>query len=108
MLTAARMAGTVPGAAYGAASACPEHHPGGAAPDIMRPQLAAETRELCFQECSVSYSGISRTPLAAAEHLTRERIQDARGLQRENTFHEEERLPPGERARLGDYAPLGL
>ncbi|MBL6459552.1 DNA/RNA non-specific endonuclease [Belnapia sp. T6] len=108
VLTAALMVGIVPEAACAAPSACPEHHAGGTAPDIIRPQLAAETRELCFQEYSVLYSGISRTPLAAAEHLTRERVEDARGLQRENAFHEEERLPPGQRARLGDYARSGF
>jgi endonuclease G len=96
------------GAAAAAPSACPQHHPGGAAPDIVRPQLAAETRELCFHEYAVIHSGVSRTPLAAAEHLTRERVQAARELRRENAFHEEERLPPEQRARLADYARSGL
>lgn len=107
VLTAVLMAGTIPGVARGASSACPEHHPGGAAPDITRPQLASQTRELCFREYSVLYSGISRTPLAAAEHLTRERVQDARRLQRQNAFHDEDRLPPDQRARLSDYARSG-
>jgi endonuclease G len=102
------MVSAVPKFASAAASACPEHHASGAAPDITRPQLAAETRELCFREYSVLYSGISRTPLGSTEHLTRERIQDARGLQRENAFHEEERLPPDQRARLSDYARSGF
>ncbi|MBL6459494.1 DNA/RNA non-specific endonuclease, partial [Belnapia sp. T6] len=70
--------------------------------------LAAKTTELCFREYSVLYSGISRTPLAAAEHLTRERTEDARGLQWENAFHEEERLPPGQRAHLANYARSGF
>ena len=39
------------------------------APEIVRPQVAAETRELCFRQFSVVHSGVSRTPLAVAEHL---------------------------------------
>ena len=108
LLTVALLACAIPGVAQAAASTCPEHHAGGVAPDILRPALAAETRELCFEEYSVLYSGISRTPLAAAEHLTRARIEEAQRLRREGAFHEEERLPPDQRARLGDYARSGF
>ena len=76
---------------HAAPSACPEHYPGGVSPGIERPQLAAETYELCFREFAVIYSGISRTPLASAEHLTRAR-GSGRGLRREDVFHREERL----------------
>ncbi len=95
-------------ASRAAPSACPEHYPGGVAPDLVRPQLAAETRELCFRQFAVVHSGVSRTPLSAAEHLTRERVRAARELRRENAFHEEERLPPDQRARLADYARSGF
>ncbi|WP_082012924.1 DNA/RNA non-specific endonuclease [Belnapia sp. F-4-1] len=108
LLTVALLACAIPGAEQAAASACPQHHAGGVAPDILRPALAAETRELCFKEYSVLYSGISRTPLAAAEHLTHARIKEAQDLRREGAFHEEERLPPDQRARLGDYARSGF
>lgn len=104
------LAGTagLAGAGDGAPTACPRHYPGGVAPDILRPQLAAETRELCFREYAVIHSGVSRTPLAAAERLTRARVRAARALERENAFHEEERLPPEHRARLADYARSGF
>ena len=108
LLIAALLACAIPGAAQAATSACPEHHAGGVAPNILRPPLAAETRELCFEEYGLLYSGISRTPLAAAEHLTRARIEEAQGLRREGAFHDEERLPPDQRARLGDYARSGF
>ncbi len=100
--------GSVAAPSRAAPSACPEHYFGGAAPDLVRPQLAAETRELCFRQFAVVHSGVSRTPLAAAEHLTRDRVEAARGLRRENAFHEEERLPPEQRARLADYARSGF
>src|SRR3954469_19137264 len=102
------LAAAFPGVAAAAPSACPEHHPGGMAPDILRPALAERARELCFRGYAVIYSGISRTPLAAAEHLTRDRVEASRGLQRENVFHEEERLQPNQRAHLADYARSGL
>ncbi|MCR0983893.1 DNA/RNA non-specific endonuclease [Roseomonas populi] len=91
-----------------APSACPQHHPGGQAPDILRPSLATQARELCFEAYSVVHSGVSRTALAAAEHLTRRRIQQARGLERDDAFHAESELPEEERARLSDYARSGF
>ena len=94
--------------AEAAASACPEHYPGGAAPEIIRPSLAARTRELCFEGYAVLHSGVSRTALAASEHLTRRRIQAARQQQRDDAFHAEDRLPEDERARLADYARSGF
>ncbi|WP_338665097.1 DNA/RNA non-specific endonuclease [Pararoseomonas sp. SCSIO 73927] len=91
-----------------APSACPQHHPGGQAPDILRPSLGAGVRELCFEAFSVLHSGVSRTALAAAEHLTRRRIQRAREMERDDAFHAEDALPEEERARLSDYARSGF
>ncbi|CAH2602321.1 Endonuclease [Rhodovastum atsumiense] len=96
------------GFGHTAAAFCAGQHPGGVAPAIVRPQLAAETRELCFREFAVIHSGISRTPLAVAEHLTRAQVQAARKIGRENNFHDEDALPPEHRARLGDYARSGF
>ena len=101
------LAAALSGTAAAVPSACPEHYPGGLAPDILRPALAERARELCFRSYAVLHSGVSRTALAAAEHLTRERVQAARGLERENVFHEEERLPPEERAHLGSSCYSG-
>src|SRR4051812_34844844 len=108
LIAALALVVALPGVAAAAPSACPEHHPGGLAPDILRPALTERARELCFRGYAVMHSGVSRTALAAAEHLTRERVQAARGLERENVFHAEERLPPEERAHLADYARSGL
>ncbi len=91
-----------------APTACPEHFAARSAPDIVRPALAERVRELCFEGYAVLHSGISRTPLAVAERLTRARMAGAREVKREGTFYEEERLPPGERARLADYARSGF
>jgi hypothetical protein len=65
-----------------APTACPEHFANGSAPDIVRTTLAARVRELCFEGYAVLHSGIARTPLAVAEHLTRARMAGARGQAR--------------------------
>ncbi|MBB5694390.1 DNA/RNA non-specific endonuclease [Muricoccus pecuniae] len=91
-----------------ATTACPEHFAFGSAPEILRPALAAQVRELCFEGYAVLHSGVSRTPLAVAEHLTRAWMAGARKVRREGSFHDEDRLPPDERARLSDYARSGF
>jgi endonuclease G len=53
------------------------------------------------------HSGITRTPLWAAEHLTARQIESAKGLERINAFHEEETLSPEERSYLSDYVRSG-
>jgi endonuclease G len=53
-------------------------------------------------------SGVTRTPLWSAEHLEAANLVAAQSLSRENSFHPEERLPPGQRAELSDYARSGF
>ena len=93
----------LPFSALAAPSACPEHFPGGAAPELTNPRLAARTREICHAAFAVLHSGITRTPLYAAEHLTRERVDAAGSFERHSAFHAEPALPTAERARLSDY-----
>ena len=86
----------------------PSQYLNGLAPDIRNASLSAKTRELCYDNFVVMHSGISRTPLWSAEHLTRENIFNARKLERHNDFHHEDRLAPGDRAELKDYARSGF
>ncbi len=83
---------------------------GGAAPAIKTEALAAQTHPICFSEIAVLYSGVSRTPIWSAEHLTPARIEGARSLTRlrANAFHEEPRVPEGERSELSDYRRSGF
>jgi endonuclease G len=90
-----------------AATACPQHFALGVAPVLSNPQLQLRTRELCFEAFAVLHSGASRTPLYAAEHLTRSSLLEARTLSRKDAFHPEVVLPMAERAELGDYARSG-
>jgi len=54
------------------------------------------------------YSGISRTPIWSAEHLTADRVGQARQIKRLNAFHAEEQLSLGDRAELKDYVRSGF
>ena len=80
----------------------------GVAPVILNAKLTARTRELCFDNFTVMHSGISKTPLWSAEHLTRANIFEARQLKRHNDFHHENQLFPGDRAELTDYKKSGF
>ena len=89
-------------------TACLAHFANKAAPEFTRPALQQKTTGLCFEAFAVLHSGVSRTPLWVAEKLTRESLIRARSVQREDNFHAEETLPPGDRAELHDYARSGF
>lgn len=95
-------------AAAHAAESCPQHYVEGQAPRILNDKLARTTRELCFNAFGVMHSGVTRTPLWSAEHLTAANIGSAEDLSRENSFHPESQLPRRERAELSDYARSGF
>lgn len=77
-------------------------------PAITSAALAQKTQRLCNNGYALMHSGVSRTPVWAAEHLTAARVDAARGLKRENRFHAEERLPQADRAELEDYVHSGF
>ena len=94
------------GAAHGAG--CPSHYLDGRAPEIRNPKLAVATRELCYDVFGVMHSGVTRTALWSAEFLQADNLEAAQGLERDNAFHAEPRLPRAQRAELSDYARSGL
>jgi endonuclease G len=89
-------------------SACFTHFAGRTAPTLTRPALQEKTVGLCFEAFAVMHSGVSRTPLWSAEHLTRESLQQARAVKRHDAFHPEVTLPPADRSQLADYAGSGF
>ncbi|MES2298255.1 MAG: DNA/RNA non-specific endonuclease [Pseudomonadota bacterium] len=95
-------------AAVAGAPACPAHYVDGRMPEIRNPKLAGATRELCYSEFGVMHSGLTRTPLWSAEFLQARNVLAAHELSRENSFHVERKLPPGQRAELSDYAHSGF
>lgn len=91
-----------------AAAGCPGHYADGRMPEIRNQKLAVKTQELCYGVFGIMHSGLTRTPLWSAEHLTASNIALARDLDRENSFHPEDRLPHDQRAELADYARSGF
>ncbi len=90
-----------------ASSACARHYLG-EAPRLVRPNMATRARELCNDEFAVLHSAQTRTPLYASEHLVRDKILAARELEREEFFHEDERLRDEDRGKLNDYRRSGF
>ena len=88
--------------------ACTQNYYQGEAPNFTNQALANNSHELCFDGFTVMYSGITRTPLWSAQHLTRDRLARAMKLDRQNNFHEETQLPSEERATLEDYKGSGF
>jgi len=93
--------------AWSAPSACPEHFAFEQAPDLLNPRLAVDAVDLCFDGYAVEHSGLTRTPLWSAEHLTAAAVEAARLLPRQGWFHAEPRLPDGRKAALSDYVRSG-
>ena len=90
-----------------AAGTCPQHYAGGMQPVVTNPRLAVETHELCSTNFAVLHSGVTRSPIYAAEHLTRVSLSDAKQQVRVNTFRPDLRLPSEQRAELRDYVRSG-
>ncbi len=107
LFAAALLLVLVSGPAARAEEACPALFATGQAPVLTNPKLAARTVPLCFEAFAVLHSGVTRTPLYAAEHLTRASVAAARTVARDDAFHEEPRLPADERAALEDYVRSG-
>lgn len=76
-----------------------------AAPELINPKLAKNSVPMCFQGFSLNYSGVSKTPIWVAEHLTPQRLSTK--IAREDHFHEETRLPLKLRSQLADYRGSG-
>jgi endonuclease G len=107
-LYAAAFAAVLLAPAARAAESCPQHYVEGQAPRILNEKLARATRPLCYNVFGIMHSGVTRTPLWSAEHLTPRRIAAAEDMSRDNAFHAEKRLPKAQRAELADYARSGF
>ena len=86
---------------------CPQHFAAGQRPVVTNPKMQPRTQEICFRAFAVLHSGLTRTPLYAAEHLTRQNMKNAGKLSRKDSFHAEDALPESDRAELSDYARSG-
>ncbi len=89
--------------ALAAETSCPQHFANGIAPDLLGPKLAISAREVCYSGFAIMHSDITRTPIYVAEYLTRDRVEQAKGVKRDNRFHPDVNIPADERAELRDY-----
>ncbi|MDP3464711.1 MAG: DNA/RNA non-specific endonuclease [Sulfuricurvum sp.] len=92
-------------ALFASPTQCTGIYYGNEAPEILNTKLIPKTKELCYTSFAVMHSGISRTPLWSAEHLTRESLRSK--SKRSNDFHAEEQLNVDERSELDDYSRSG-
>ena len=88
-------------------SQCSQSFYGGIYPEFINTKLSNKTQALCMDGFAVMYSGVSRTPIWSAEYLDRARLDQAKQIDREDSFHEESRLPKSMRASLSDYSGSG-
>ncbi|WP_298810167.1 DNA/RNA non-specific endonuclease [uncultured Psychrobacter sp.] len=86
---------------------CSQSFYGGIYPEFTNSKLKKDTQALCMDGFAVMYSGVSRTPLWSAEYLDRTRLQQSKQIDREDSFHEESKLPKSARASLSDYSGSG-
>ena len=77
----------------GVSGSCTVHFAGGTAPVLVNQRLVSRTRGLCNRAFATLHSGLTRTPLYSAEHLTAAGLEAARDMRRVNTFHPDDRLP---------------
>ena len=108
LIAAGLVLASIGGAPASADDACPGLFADGRVPVLTNPKLAVRTVPLCFEAFAVLHLGVTRTPLYAAEHLTRGSVAEAQAVARDDSFHEESRLPPDARASLEAYVRSGF
>lgn len=86
---------------------CSQHFLADTVP-VLSINLSQENYPLCFHGFAIMYSGVSKTALYAAEHLTKSRVVMAGQMTREDNFRPEPRLPSHIRAGLDDYQGLSF
>ncbi len=92
---------------FAARTSCPEHFANGQAPNLINQKLSAKTKDVCYTGFALKHSGITRTPIYSAEHLTRDRLAMAKGMKRTSKFYPDPNIPASERAELRHYARSG-
>ena len=90
-----------------ASAACPQFYPGGQPPVLVNPKLQSRTTVLCNDAYAALASGVTHGALWSAEHPTAASLEAARGTERVNDFHPDDRLPFADQAQVDDYRRSG-
>lgn len=88
-------------------SKCPQHFVKGKPPELVFDKSGKDQYPLCFKGFGVVYSGQSKTAIYSANHLTKDKINEARQLKREDSFRPESRLPRRLQVQNSDYKGQG-
>jgi len=99
---------TVQQAAIQAVTDCPHLYHAATPPRLTNSRLGQHTRELCSDHYAVLYSGVARSPLYAAEYLTKGKVVASREFGRTNDFRPDTRLPKDWRSELADFRKSGF
>lgn len=79
----------------------------GFAPIVSNKKLSKNIQNICYQKYALMYSGVSKTAIWSAEYVTPETLVAAKGVKRQDDFHEEPRVPVKFRSLLSDYRGSG-
>jgi endonuclease G len=90
-----------------ASATCPPFFPGGRPPTLVNPKLESRTTLLCNGAYAALASGVTHGALWSAEHPTATSLEAARGTERVNNFHPDDRLPVADQAQIQDYRRSG-
>lgn len=79
----------------------------GVPPKIVAVKIGEMSEEIGYSGYALRFSGITRTPLWSAEHLTAGRVADACVMNCHDKFHTDPNLAQGFRSELSDYSHSG-
>lgn len=82
--------------------------PGRVAPVGVHKGMDQRLTRICYQAYAVAFSGVSGTPIWAAELLTRNSVRAARKLPRKDAFFQDGNVPVADRSSLASYEGSGL
>lgn len=88
-------------------AACEDKFAAGVGPRIEVKADLNKATFICYDFYAVMTSGVTRTALWSAEHLTAESVEEAHSIKRVDSFHPDENIPPDDRAELADYKHSG-
>lgn len=75
---------------------------------VKSTKITDKTTEICFSTFAVNYSHLTKTPNWSAEFVSPQGLAQAKGMKREDNFHEESRIPEKYRSLLSDYKGSGF
>jgi len=93
--------------AIAAPTNCPQHYFNGQAPDFLNEKYSQKTQEVCYRSYALIHSGLTRTPLTSAQHLTAG-VLNQKHAPRKDQFHPDPNIARADRAELKDYAKSGF